>query len=118
MTFWLTVIVLDYCESPSDEQGRKSRGRTPWARSLTLQAVSSRGNSVGVSRPWSKEISPNGRAAGRTRSLVMQFDGEVPGQFCWRLHALVEGDLTERARSRAYQIAGCNSTARRSGLGR
>jgi hypothetical protein len=24
MTFWLTVIVLDYCEAPSDEQGRKS----------------------------------------------------------------------------------------------
>src|ERR1039458_3278910 len=25
MTFWLTVIVLDYCESPSDEPGGKAR---------------------------------------------------------------------------------------------
>ena len=32
MTFWLTVIVLDFCELPSDELGRKARGRTPSAK--------------------------------------------------------------------------------------
>ena len=26
MTFWLTVIVLDYTDSPSDEPGSKSHG--------------------------------------------------------------------------------------------
>src|ERR1039457_5070426 len=62
MTFWLTVIVLDYCEAPSDEQGRKSRGRTP-GRSLTLQVVSRRGNSAVVCRPWSIPRQPSSASA-------------------------------------------------------
>jgi hypothetical protein len=77
MTFWLTVIVLDYCESPNYELEEEIAGPHAVARSLTLQAVSRQGNSAGVFRPWSKEISPNRRAAGPTRSLVMQFDDEV-----------------------------------------